>query len=82
MVRTTVTLDDDVAARLGRLRAGRGGQKQLINDLLRLGLDRLEHPPTPDKHPFRTETYRLGARVPSLDNVAEVLATSESEDWR
>jgi hypothetical protein len=82
MMRTTLTLDDDVAARLRRLHAGRGGQKQLINDLLRMGLDRMEHRPPPDGPPFCTESYRLGARVPSLDNVAEVLATSEAEDWR
>ncbi len=77
-----MTLDDDVAARLRRLRAGRGGQKQLINHLLRMGLDRMEQRPGPEETPFRTETHRLGARVPNLDNVAEVLATSEAEDWR
>ena len=81
-VRTTLTIDDDVAARLRRLGAGRGGQKRLINDLLRMGLDRMEHQEVPEGPPFRTQTHRLGARVPSLDNVAEVLATSEAEDWR
>ncbi|WP_295881895.1 IS4 family transposase [uncultured Thiohalocapsa sp.] len=62
--------------------AGRGVQKRLINDLLRMGLDRMEHQDSPEGPPFRTQTHRLGARVPSLDNVAEVLATSEAEDWR
>lgn len=61
-MRTTVTLDDDVASRLRRLRAARGGQKKLINDLLRMGLDRMEQRPTPDGPSFHTETYRLGAR--------------------
>ena len=59
-----------------------GVQKQLINDLLRVGLDRMEHREPTEGPPFRTATHRLGARVPSLDNVAEVLATSEAEDWR
>ncbi|MCF7983804.1 MAG: hypothetical protein K9L70_05325 [Thiohalocapsa sp.] len=81
-MRTTLTIDDDVAARLRRLGAGRGVQKQLINDLLRMGLDRMEHREPTERPPFRTATHRLGARVPSLDNVAEVLATSEAEDWR
>ncbi len=81
-MRTTLTLDDDVAARLQRLRAPRGSQKQLINDLLRMGMDQLEQQPAADQAPFSTPTHRLGARVPSLDNVAEVLATAEAEDWR
>lgn len=61
---------------------GGGGQKQLINDLLRMGLDRMERREASERAPFRTATQRLGARVPSLDKVAEVLATSEAEDWR
>lgn len=81
-MRTTLTLDDDVCARLQRLRPARGGQKQLINDLLRLGLDQLEQRPTSVEAPFSTSSDRLGARIPSLDNVAEILATSEAEDWR
>jgi len=81
-MRTTLTIDDDVAARLRRLGAGRGVQKRLINDLLRMGLDRMEHREASEGPPFRRATCRLGARVPSLDNVAEVLATSEAEDRR
>lgn len=41
-MRTTLTLDDDVVARLRRLRGANKGQKRLINDVLRLGLDRIE----------------------------------------
>jgi hypothetical protein len=81
-MRTTLTIDEDVAARLRRLGAKRGAQKQLINDLLRMGLDRMEHRAASEGPPFRTATHRLRARVPSLDNVADVLATSEAEDWR
>ena len=81
-MRTTLTIDDDVTARLRRLAAGRGAQKRLINDLLRMGLDRMEHREASEGPPFRRATCRLGARVPSLDNVAEVLATSEAEDRR
>jgi hypothetical protein len=47
-----------------------------------MGLDRMEHREASEGAPFRTATHRLGARVPSLDKVAEVLATSEAEDWR
>ena len=81
-MRTTLTLDDDVATRLERLRAQGGGMKQLVNDVLRIGLDQLERRPTPHASPFRTETFRLGAKVTHLDDVAEVLAVSETEDWR
>jgi hypothetical protein len=81
-MRTTLTLDDDVVVRLERLRGARRGLKPLINEVLRIGLDRLERGPTADRPPFSTGTHRLGAKVPGLDNVAEVLAAGEAEDWR
>lgn len=80
-MRTTLTLDD-VVARLRRLRGANKGQKRLINDVLRLGLDRIEQQTPSDRPEFQTETFHLGARMPNLDNVAEVLATSETEHWR
>lgn len=80
-MRTTLTLDD-VVARLRRLRGANKGQKRLINDVLRLGLDRIEQQTPSDWPDVQTETFHLGARTPNLDNVAEVLATSETEHWR
>jgi plasmid stability protein len=44
-MRTTLTLDDDVAAALGRRRAERGtGLRREVNDLLRAGLAAVSAP--------------------------------------
>ena len=44
-MRTTLTLDDDVAAMLERLRKRKGATfKQLVNDALRTGLRQLAAP--------------------------------------
>jgi hypothetical protein len=79
-MRTTLTLDDDVVAMLKRARAGSQTRfKQLINDLLRSGLQqRLE--PKRRRKPFKTAVYDGGAcLIDSLDNVEEVLAQVEGE---
>lgn len=62
-VRTTLTLDDDVTARLERLRRKRKASfKQIVNDAMRAGLDALEKPrplkPFRTIRPSRTEPYR------------------------
>jgi hypothetical protein len=60
VTRTTLSLDDDVAARLARLRRERDSNlKDLVNDMLRRGMDSIEAPPKPRK-PFRTKTYDMG----------------------
>ena len=75
-MRTTITLDDDVAARLKRL--SRGGRfKDLVNQALRRGLDRLESKePRPG---YRIRAVKLGPKRADLDNVAEVLAETEGD---
>lgn len=82
-MRTTLSLDDDVAAQLDQLRA-RGEQpfKQLVNDVLRAGLAQLER-----EHPARqgpyTRAVSLGRpRLPDVDDVSEALALVEGEDYR
>lgn len=82
-VRTTLTLDDDVAAQLKKLMARRGvSLKQLVNDALREGLSLLGRPPAARK-PYRTKPWRLGGSlVGSLDNVEEVLSRVEGERHR
>lgn len=79
-MRTTLTLDDDVAARLERLRARRRVPlKQIVNDALREGLARLEDP-QPRKR-FRTRVRSLGRPfVGNLDNVEEVLDVVETHE--
>lgn len=78
-MRTTITLDDDVAARLKRL--SRGGRfKDVLNQALRRGLERMEaKEPVPE--------YRVRAVIgkplrTDLDNVAEVLAEIEGDDHK
>ena len=79
-MRTTITLDSDVASRLERLRAGRPF-KELVNDALRRGLDALE------EGVHQVDAYRLSPvigepRRSDLDNVAELLAETDGDDYR
>jgi hypothetical protein len=82
-MRTTLTLDDDVAAHLEQMRArGDKSFKELINDVLRTGLAHLERAETRPQGPF-TRTVSLGRpRLPDLDDVSEALAVAEGEQYR
>ena len=82
-MRTTITLDDDVAARLkAAVRRHRKPFKALVNEAIRGGLDALERP-RPARQPFSTTGFDLGpSLVGSLDNVEEVLARVEGEAHR
>lgn len=82
-MRTTLVLDDDVAVRLEALRDHRkGGLKELVNQLLRLGLDRSEVAPEAPKKRYVQKTYRCQPLVTNVDNIAEVIAAAEGDDWR
>jgi hypothetical protein len=82
-MRTTLTLDDDVVALLDQFRQVRGyGFKEALNLALREGLLVLQKPEKRRK-PYRTPSVSLGRpRLPSLDNISEVLAVAEGEDFR
>ena len=82
-MRTTLTLDDDVAAMLRRAQQLRkAGLKQLVNEGLREGLARMMAPKTRRK-PYRIKPIDLGrCRLAALDNIAEALALSEGESFR
>ena len=82
-MRTTLTLDDDVAARLERLRRARDASlKDIINDALRRGLDDLTSRPI-RREPFQTQSVDLGRlRLPSIDNISESLAVAEGEAFK
>jgi Arc/MetJ-type ribon-helix-helix transcriptional regulator len=82
-MRTTITLDDDVAAELERLRQARGLRfKNVINDVLRRGLREMSV--RPKRHEaFRTKAVALGrVRLASIDNIGEVLAVAEGEAFK
>ncbi len=71
-MRTTITLDDDVAAALEQLRRDRSiGLSQAINELVRAGLT-VKWPRTP----FHQPSQRIGLRI-DVTNVAEALELLE-----
>ena len=82
-MRTTLTLDNDVAAALERLRKSRRAKlKDLVNEALRRGLKEMAARPKRSE-PFRTVAVDVGRlRIPNLDNIAEILATVEGEDFK
>lgn len=82
-MRTTLSLDDDIAAQLEQLRArGDRSFRQLVNDALRLGLAQLGRESAAPRGPF-TRAVSLGAaRLPDVDDVSEVLAITEGERYR
>ena len=82
-MRTTLTLDDDVAALVERLRKERDlSLKEAVNEALRQGLRAMTAPPK-RRAPFRTGTVSVGrSLVGSLDNVAEVLALAEGDAFK
>ena len=83
-MRTTLSLDRDVAAALERVRKARKASlKQVVNEALRQGLARMAAPPAAPRTPFRTGTLSLGrCLVGNVDNVAEVLAVAEGERFK
>lgn len=81
-MRTTLTLDDDVAAMLRRALKRRGTTlKGVINEALRRGLQAVDARPA--RVAYRTQPVHLGrSRVANLDNIADVLAIIEGEARR
>ena len=82
-MRTTLTLEDDVAALLERVQAKRKASlKEVVNTALRSGLIAMSAPPE-KRTPFRTKTIVKGpASLPDLTNIAEVLAAIEGENYK
>jgi hypothetical protein len=74
MMRTTLTLDDDVAAMLERLRRSRRiSLKRLINEALRRGLNDMGRPRRP-REKIRTRAVALGrVRIASVDNIGALV---------
>lgn len=81
-MRTTLTLDKDVAARLEQTaKKRRMPFKTVVNEALRAGLSVMDTPATSEV--FRTRGFDLGpSLVGSLDDVTGVLARIEGEDHR
>lgn len=79
-MRTTLTLDPDVAAKVKRGAKELGKPlKEVINAALRIGLDPVLNPPA--ARPYRTEPRPMGLRQGfSYDDIAELLSRAEGED--
>lgn len=79
-MRTTLTLEDDVAAALERL-AAQGGRtfKDVVNDVLRRGLAAQERPVSRGRYVI--EPVDLGGLlIPDVVDVSEVLLVAEGDD--
>lgn len=79
-MRTTLTLDDDVAVLLEKVRqANNLSFKRIVNDALRAGLTQLAKPGR-RRHKIKTRQADLGrCLIGSLDDVSEALAVGEGE---
>jgi hypothetical protein len=77
-VRTTLTLDDDVAALVNKeVRKSGEPFKQVVNRLLRLGLTAAKQPAS---KPFKVKAIDLG--LPPFTKVEELLEWLEGPDHR
>lgn len=83
-MRTTLTLDPDVASRL-RAEVRRSGKpfKEVVNEALRLALAKRSRG-RPDLPPFEIRPRDLGALRPglSLDNIGDLLEAAEGPAHR
>ena len=74
-----VTLADDVAAELQRMRRERSiGVSEALNDLVRAGMTRKKKP----RKRFVQRTHSLGRTLIDYTNVAEALELAEGPDYR
>ena len=77
-MRTTVTLDDDVAAAIRELRRARSiGLSQAVNELIRSGLGIRR----PKRARFRQQSRTLGLKIDVTD-VADALEIAEGPSAR
>jgi hypothetical protein len=81
-MRTTLTLDDDVAMRLeSEMRRSGSGMKAVVNRALRLGLGMTAKPVEPA--PFRVEPHAFGFRPGTdLDRLNQLVDGLEAEEQR
>ena len=82
-MRTTLTLDPDVAAALERVREATGlGLKEAVNEAMRRGLAELDKR-AGRRRPFHTRTLDAGeCLLGNVDDVSAALAHAEGEDHR
>ena len=83
-MRTTLTLDPDVAALLKQeARRQKGSLKEAVNTALRAGLQALNAPPVAPLKSYAITPWNLGpSLIGSLDDIEEVLSRVEGEDHK
>ena len=83
-MRTTLTLDEDVAIRLEKLRDQRGDSfKSVVNDVLRRGLEALDRPALVERSRYRIRTHASGrCYLKNLDSSHDVLTFGEGEGYK
>jgi hypothetical protein len=83
-MRTTVTLDDDVARALERIQAEEHTTfRQALNDAIREGLAARAHRAREGTAPIRTTRARnLGPRLTNFDNASELTALLEGDTYK
>jgi hypothetical protein len=81
-MRTTINIDDDVLSRAKALAVGlHESFRTVINEALRAGLDCVEEPAP--KKPYSTRPHKMGlCDGRNLDNIQELLAQTEGEEFR
>jgi len=79
-MRTTLTLDEDVAKRVERLRKRHGlTLREVVNQALREGLSQLETPHSARKSHTTKAVSLGGCLIGQIDDIAEVLAVAEGD---
>ncbi|HEV3072738.1 MAG TPA: hypothetical protein VGY76_15070 [Solirubrobacteraceae bacterium] len=82
-MRTTLTLDDDVAVAVERRRREHGHSlKEEVNELLRVGLLNVERTPAQSPRPSFEPLQAGECLLPNIDNIAEVLSIAEGDEHR
>lgn len=81
-MRTTLTLDDDVAVQVERIRRERDASlKEVVNEALRRGLKEMSSRPRTRKR-FKTRVFKGATQLMPIDNIAEVLAIIEGDAYK
>lgn len=82
-MRTTVTIDDDLAVRLEHDRLEQHKTfKDYLNEVIRAGLAARGQAPAAPTERFHTESAHLGSRlVGDVHSVSELLALAEGDDF-
>ena len=82
-MRTTLTIKDDVAALLERMRKTRHiSLKKIVNEALRAGLVEMAASTARNRRVYHTRPVFLGrCFLPNLDDTSAVLSLGEAEDY-